>query len=44
MLTGLHGQIARLNGLAHGANAFLLKPFLPDDLLAKIDELLPTPQ
>jgi DNA-binding response OmpR family regulator len=44
MLTGLHSQLARLNGLAHGANAFLLKPFLPDELLAKIKELLPAPQ
>jgi DNA-binding response OmpR family regulator len=43
MVTGLRSHIARLNGLAHGANACLLKPFLPDELLAKINELLPRP-
>ncbi|MGA2247710.1 MAG: response regulator [Verrucomicrobiota bacterium] len=41
MLTGLHTHFARLNGLAHGANAFLLKPFVAEELMVKIRELLP---
>jgi DNA-binding response OmpR family regulator len=40
MLTGLNTQFARLNGLAHGANIFLPKPFLAEELTAKINELL----
>ena len=43
MLTGLHTHFARLNGLAHGANDFLLKPFALSELLAKINELLRPP-
>ena len=40
MLTGLCGPLARLNGYAHGANAYLAKPFYPEELVAKIVELL----
>jgi len=40
MLTGLHTHFAKLNGLAHGANAFLVKPFVAHELMGKINELL----
>lgn len=40
MLTGLHSHFARLNGLGHGANAFLLKPYAAAELVGKINELL----
>ena len=40
MLTGLCSSFARLNGLAHGANIYMTKPFMSDDLVAKINELL----
>ena len=40
MLTGLVSQFGRLNGFAHGANAYLTKPFSPAELVAKILELL----
>jgi len=40
ILTGLQSQFARLNGFAHGADAYLTKPFEPDELVAKINELL----
>lgn len=44
MLTGLPGQFGRLNGLAAGANVYLTKPFVPEELVAKINELLGEPQ
>lgn len=40
MVTGLHTHFARLNSLGHGANDFLMKPFVPNELLKKINALL----
>jgi two-component system phosphate regulon response regulator PhoB len=41
MLTGIIcSQLGRLAGLASGANGFLLKPFDPEQLLLKVEELL----
>lgn len=40
MVTGLHTHFARLNSLDHGANDFLMKPFVPTELLKKINVLL----
>jgi len=40
MLTALTGQIARLNGLAAGANEFLSKPFSPQKLILSVKQIL----
>lgn len=40
LLTGLRSQFARFNGLAHGANAYLFKPFVSEELIATVNELL----
>ena len=40
MLTALSGQIARLNGLAVGANEFLTKPFSPQQLVLSVKRVL----
>jgi two-component system response regulator RpaA len=40
MLTGLRGRLDQLNALAHGANVCLGKPFILEELVAKITELL----
>jgi len=40
MLTGMHGQFGRFAGLEAGASEFLFKPFDPDQLIAKVEELL----
>ena len=40
MLTGLRSQFDRLNGFAHGANAYLCKPFTPDELVATVKTML----
>jgi DNA-binding response OmpR family regulator len=40
MLTALSGQIARLNGLAAGANEFLTKPFSPQQLVLSVKRVL----
>ena len=40
MLTGMHGQFGRFAGLEAGASEFLYKPFNPDELIAKVEELL----
>jgi DNA-binding response OmpR family regulator len=40
MLTALTGQIARLNGLAAGANEFLSKPFSPQRLILSVKQIL----
>jgi len=40
IVTALAGQMARLNGLASGANDFISKPFSPADLIARTRRLL----
>lgn len=40
MVTAASGQIARLNGLAAGADDFLVKPFSPQDLLGRVEQVL----
>ncbi len=40
MLTGMHSQFGRFAGLESGANDFLLKPFDPGQLVAKVEKLL----
>jgi chemosensory pili system protein ChpA (sensor histidine kinase/response regulator) len=42
MVTGMHFPGAQLKAFAHGANAIIFKPFFTDELLAKINELMPT--
>ena len=44
MMTALRGQIARLNGLAAGANDFVTKPVQIKNLLRKIDAALESDQ
>src|SRR5258706_8951608 len=40
MITAMAGQIARLNGMAAGADDFLTKPFSPQELMARIQRVL----
>jgi DNA-binding response OmpR family regulator len=40
MLTGMHGQFGRFAGLEAGASEFLFKPFNPEELISKVEELL----
>ncbi len=40
MLTALSNQLARITGLAAGANDYVTKPFSPKQLLARVEELL----
>jgi DNA-binding response OmpR family regulator len=40
MLTGMRSQFGRFAGMESGANDFLLKPFDPAQLVAKIEKLL----
>jgi len=40
MLTGLHSHLARLAGFEAGINVFLTKPYLPEELISKVEELL----
>lgn len=40
VLTGLSGQLARLNGLEAGASEYMTKPFKPKALLNRIEALL----
>lgn len=43
MMTGWHSEISRLTGLENGASEFLFKPFDPQQLVARIEELLNRP-
>jgi len=40
LLTGLRSQFAQLNGFAHGANAYLTKPYNPAELISAVQRLL----
>jgi DNA-binding response OmpR family regulator len=40
MLTGLHSHLARLAGFEAGINVFLTKPYHPEELISKVEELL----
>lgn len=40
MITALAGQIARLNGMAAGADDFITKPFSPQELMERIQRVL----
>jgi DNA-binding response OmpR family regulator len=40
MLTGLVGNLSRMNGLLHGASAYVTKPYKIDELVGKVNELL----
>jgi twitching motility two-component system response regulator PilH len=40
LLTGLNSHFAQLNGFAHGANAYLAKPYKPDELICVINRIL----
>jgi len=45
MLTGLVGNLSRMNGLLHGASAYVTKPYKINELVEKVKELMkrPTP-
>jgi len=43
MLTGMRTQFSRLMGFESGINAFLTKPFNPEELVSKVEELLALP-
>jgi two-component system alkaline phosphatase synthesis response regulator PhoP len=40
MLTGLVGNLSRMNGLLHGASAYITKPYKVDELVEKVNELM----
>ena len=40
MVTAASGVIARLNGFAAGADDFLVKPFSPQELLSRVDQVM----
>jgi len=40
MITAMAGQIARVNGLAAGADDFMTKPFSPQELVTRIKRVL----
>jgi len=40
MLTGLTGNLSRMNGLLHGASAYMTKPYKIDELIARVNELM----
>lgn len=40
MLTGMNSHLTRLAGFEAGINAFLTKPYHPEELLSKVEELL----
>jgi len=39
-LTGLGSQFNRLNGFAHGASAYLTKPYKPDELIVAVSKMV----
>jgi len=40
MLTGMRGEFSRLAGLESGVNLFLTKPYCPEELVSKVEEML----
>jgi two-component system, OmpR family, response regulator len=40
MLTGMRSEFSRLAGLESGVNLFLTKPYNPDELVSKVEEML----
>jgi DNA-binding response OmpR family regulator len=40
MLTGLCSHISQLVAFESGATDYLIKPFVPDELIAKVEKLL----
>ncbi|HVU27651.1 MAG TPA: response regulator [Verrucomicrobiae bacterium] len=40
MLTGMRSEFTRLAGMESGVNLFLTKPYLPSELVAKVESLL----
>ena len=40
MLTGMDSYFTRVAGFEAGINAFLTKPYLPEELISKVEELL----
>jgi len=40
MLTGLAGNLSRMNGLLHGASAYMTKPYKIDELITRVNELM----
>lgn len=43
MLTGMRSEFSRLAGLESGVNLFLTKPYNPDELVSKVEEMLKRP-
>ncbi|MGD1087246.1 MAG: response regulator [Verrucomicrobiota bacterium] len=40
MLTGMRSEFSRLAALESGVNCFLTKPYSPDELVSKVEEML----
>jgi two-component system alkaline phosphatase synthesis response regulator PhoP len=40
MLTGMCSEFSRLTGLESGVNLFLTKPYSPEELVSKVEEML----
>jgi two-component system, OmpR family, response regulator len=43
MLTGMRSEFSRLAGMESGVNLFLTKPYNPDELVSKVEEMLKRP-